>query len=156
MVDKERVRIYSADKEQMESRIAKEKDPELKEAYKEMLQGCLEHPDQWNWYAMWRIENENGNHVGNLCFKGLEKNKNPEIGYGIYDEFQGRGYATEAAKLALRWAFEHPEVEAVEAETAPDNAASQRVLEKCGFKPTGIIGDEGPRYILCKGKCDNN
>ena len=40
--------------------------------------------------------------LGNLCFKGLEENKNPEIGYGIYDEYQGRGYATEATKLAHR------------------------------------------------------
>ena len=147
MSDKERVRIYPADRGQMESRIAEEKDPELKEAYKEMLQGCLEHPDQWNWYAMWLIENEDGAHIGNLCFKGLEENKNPEIGYGIYDEYQGRGYATEATKLALRWAFEHTYVKAVEAETDPDNAVSQKVLEKCGFKPTGNVGEEGPRYI---------
>ena len=42
MSDKERVRIYPAGKEQMECRIAKEKDLELKEEYKEMLQECGE------------------------------------------------------------------------------------------------------------------
>ena len=75
----------------------------------------------------------------------------PEIGYGILDEFQGQGYATEAVKLALKWAFEHPQVLAVEAESDPDNAASQRVLEKCGFLATGAIGEEGPRCIVYKG-----
>ena len=35
----------------------------------------------------------------------------------------------------------------VEAETEPDNAASQRVLAKCGFVPNGIVGEEGPRYV---------
>lgn len=38
----------------------------------------------------------------------------------------------------------------VEAETAPDNKASQRVLEKCGFVPDGTTGEEGPRFVLEK------
>ncbi len=53
-------------------------------------------------------------------------------------------------KLALKWAFEHPQVLAVEAESDPDNAASQRVLEKCGFLATGAIGEEGTRFIVYK------
>ena len=52
--------------------------------------------------------------------------------------------------LELKWAFEHPQVLAVEAESDPDNAASQRVLEKCGFLATGAIGEEGPRFIVYK------
>ena len=67
--------------------------------------------------------------------------------YGIQKEYQGQGYATEEVRLALQWAFKHPEVTAVEAETDPDNAASQKVLMKCGFRPNGIIGVEGPRFI---------
>ena len=51
-------------------------------------------------------------------------------------------------KLALKWAFNHPEVVAVEAESDPDNTASQRVLEKCGFLATGEIGEEGLRFIV--------
>ena len=35
-------------------------------------------------------------------------------------------------------------VKAVEAEVDSDNAASQRVLMKCGFRPNGKIGEEGP------------
>lgn len=146
----EKIKIYPSNREQMESCIAAEKDPEMKKAYSEMLEGCIEHPDQWEWYAMWIIENADGVHIGDLCFKGHYEDENPEIGYGIYDEFQGRGYATEAAKLAIKWAFEHSDVKAVEAETDPDNAASQRVLEKCGFKATGEIGEDGPRFILYK------
>lgn len=33
-------------------------------------------------------------------------------------------------KLALKWAFRHPEIKAVEAEADQGNAASQRVLMK--------------------------
>ena len=54
-------------------------------------------------------------------------------------------------KLALKWAFDNTGVVAVEAESDPDNAASQRVLEKCGFLATGEIGEEGPRFIVYKG-----
>jgi len=51
-------------------------------------------------------------------------------------------------KLALKWAFQDPRVKAVEAETDPDNVASQKVLMKCGFRPNGEIGEEGPRYQI--------
>ena len=150
MTTAEQIKIFPADRQQMEAVIASAKDPELKKAYGEMLEGCLEHPEQWDWYAMWIIENEDGIPVGDLCFKGVEDGKNPEIGYGIDEEFQGKGYATEAVKLALVWAFGHADVAAVEAETDPDNIASQKVLAKCGFKPTGTIGEEGPRFIVYK------
>jgi hypothetical protein len=36
----------------------------------------------------------------------------------------------------------------LEAETDAGNAASQRVLEKCGFRPNGILGEERPRFTL--------
>ncbi len=115
-----------------------------------MLEGCLEHPDQWDWYAMWMIEKKDGTHIGDLCFKGLEPNGTAEIGYGILEEYQGQGYATEAVRGALNWAFDHPGVTAIEAETEPENKASQRVLEKCGFLPNGVFGKEGPRFTLQK------
>lgn len=43
------------------------------------------------------------------------------------------------------WALKQSGVRQVEAETEPDNKKSQRVLEKCGFSPLEIIGEEGPR-----------
>ena len=44
--------------------------------------------------------------------------------WNVLDEFQGQGYATEAVKLALKWAFGYPGVFAVEAEADPENGAS--------------------------------
>ncbi len=148
MIENERIRIYPANQEQMEKHISSETDAELKKAYGEMLEGCLAHPDRWDWYALWRIETSDGTQIGDLCFKGLEPGRNPEIGYGVLEEHQGKGYATEAVRLARAWAFQQPDIHAVEAETEPDNAASQRVLMKCGFRPMGITGEEGPRYIV--------
>ena len=132
----------------MENIISSETNAELKAAYSEMLDGCLLNPDQWEWYAIWIIELNDGTHIGDFCFKGLDSNGVAEIGYGILEEYQGQGYATEVVKAALRWAFQNPNVTAIEAETDADNAASKRVLEKCGFLANGIIGKEGPRYTL--------
>ena len=155
MIKNERIKTYPASQEQMEKYIASETAEELKKAYGEMLEGCLTHPAEWDWYAMWMIEKTDGTHIGNLCFKGIEAGCNPEIGYGILEEYRGQGFATEAVRMVLKWVFSHPETKAVEAETDPDNAASQRVLMKCGFRPTGETGEEGPRYIVYGAKDKN-
>jgi len=68
--------------------------------------------------------------------------------YGILEGHRGQGYATEAVQAACHWAFLHPNVRSLEAETDAENAASQRVLEKCGFRPNGTFGEEGPRFSL--------
>ena len=127
--------------------IAAEKNEEIRAAYTEMLEGSLAYPDQREWYAIWIIELKNGTRIGDLCFKGLI-NGIAEIGYGITEEYQNRGFATEAVDATVKWALKQSGVTRIEAETEPDNKASRRVLEKCGFIPTGTIGEEGPRFML--------
>lgn len=131
----------------MEQIIARQTDEELRKAYQEMLDGYLAHPEQGEWYAIWMVTRRDGVQVGDLCFKGLNEDGSVEIGYGINDELQGQGYATEAVIAAVDWALKQNGVSRVEAETEPNNAASQRVLAKCGFVPNGLIGEEGPRYV---------
>ena len=150
ILETERLIIYPANREQMEALTASAPDAELRKAYGEMLSCCLRNPDQWEWYAAWFIELKDGTHIGDLCFKGLNPDGSAEIGYGILDEHQGKGYATEAVKAAVFWAFQQPNVTAVEAEAEAGNIASQRVLEKCGFAPNGKYGEEGPRFILTR------
>ncbi len=147
MIETKRLRIYPSSQEQMEAIIASETDAELKKAYTEMLEGCLRHPDQWQWCAMWMIELRDGTHIGDLCFKGLGAEGAVEIGYGILEEYRGQGYATEAVDATVHWALKQSDVTRVEAETEQDNCASRRVLEKCGFLPSGSFGEEGPRYF---------
>lgn len=152
MIETKRLRIYPAAREQMEKIIAAEREPELKKAYTEMLESCLRHPDQWHWYAMWMIELLDGMHIGDLCFKGLHADGTVEIGYGILEKYQGQGCATEAVDAVTAWALRQPFVSRVEAETEPNNRASRRVLEKCGFYPSGVTGEEGPRYFREPGR----
>ncbi len=155
MLETKRLKLHIASREEMERYIEEQTAPELKQAYGEMLQGCLDRPDQWAWHAIWMIALKDGTHVGDLSFKGLHPDGSVEIGYGVTEAFQGQGYATEAVAAAVNWALAQPGVTKVEAETEPDNHASHRVLEKCGFVPTGETGEEGPRFIY-KGKQPEN
>ena len=146
MIETQRLKIYAATEEQMEIWIAAQTIDVLKTAYTEMLDGCLAHPDQWEWYAIWMIELKDGTHIGELCFKGIDAFGSAEIGYGIADDYQGQGFATEAVNAAAAWAFRQNAVNSVTAEVDKDNIASIRVLEKSGFILTEKIGEEGPIY----------
>ena len=56
-----------------------------------------------------------------------------EIGYHIGESFTGHGYATEAVKLFLPFIFEKLNISQIFGICHADNAASCRVMEKCGF-----------------------
>ncbi len=71
-----------------------------------------------------------------------------EIGYGTLDQFQGRGYATEAVSVLVRWALSQPDVFQVIAEALPENPASVRVLQKNGFIDVGPGSEEGKRRFV--------
>ncbi|MCR4718969.1 MAG: GNAT family N-acetyltransferase, partial [Firmicutes bacterium] len=103
MIETKRLRIYPATQNQMEDFIVTQTNGTLRAAYSEMLENCLKHPNRWEWYAIWMIEMNNGTHIGELCFKGLDENGVAEIGYGILEEHQCQGYATEAVKAVLTW-----------------------------------------------------
>lgn len=57
-----------------------------------------------------------------------------EVGYFLHRDTWGRGLATELVGASLRHAFETLGLEWVGAFVRPENAASLRVLEKCGFQ----------------------
>lgn len=61
-----------------------------------------------------------------------------EIGYWIGKPYWGQGLSTEAARAIIKEARETLGVEALLAGAFADNPASLRVLQKLGFKPTGI------------------
>ncbi len=144
VIETKRLKLRVMTDAEMEAIIESEESPEMKQAYSEMLCGAKEHPLEREWYAIWAIELKGGARIGDLCFKGVADGKT-EIGYGIYDEFQGNGYMTEAAEAACDYAEKQGLV--VEAEAEKDNLASLRVLEKCNFVYAGYDGEEGPRFI---------
>ena len=131
MIETERLHIYPASKEAMEDFISSQTNNILKTAYQEMLDGCL--------------------------FKGISPNGSTEIGYGISEEYHGRGYAAEAVNAVVEWVLQQHIVCSVEAETEAGNLASIRVLQKCGFHyhhtaynvPCAIEGVMRTEHVTC-------
>ena len=56
-----------------------------------------------------------------------------ELGYLIADGYHNCGYATEAAKAMIWWAFEEAGQDVLSAVADPENMPSRRVLDKIGF-----------------------
>ena len=105
-------------------------------------------PDQtgwWTWYLVLRKDATGGRFlIGSAGFKGkATPDGTVEFGYSVVTQAQGLGYATEAIKGLLSWAFEHPDVSQVIAETLPELTPSIRVLEKSGFVSTGEGSEAG-------------
>ena len=82
--------------------------------------------------------------IGNAGFKGKPTaDGTVEIGYSVMEDRQKNGYGTEAARALIAWAFVHPEVHRVTAETYPHLRPSLRVMERNGMKFLGPGSEEG-------------
>jgi ribosomal-protein-alanine N-acetyltransferase len=64
------------------------------------------------------------------------------LGYCLHETAWGHGYATEAARALLQWAFDTLDLNRVQAEADTRNAASARVLEKLGFLREGTLRED--------------
>jgi ribosomal-protein-alanine N-acetyltransferase len=72
---------------------------------------------------------------------------NATLGYYVDEAVNGRGFATEAVGLALRFAFGPGRLHRVQAAVMPHNVRSARVLAKNGFRREGFA----PRYLRLAG-----
>ena len=87
--------------------------------------------------------------VGTLNLSNVVRGvwQNATIGYFVDEALNGRGFATEAIRLAVRLAFEKLGLHRIQAAVMPRNPASVRALEKAGFRPEG----ESLRYLKIAG-----
>jgi ribosomal-protein-alanine N-acetyltransferase len=60
------------------------------------------------------------------------------IGYIFNPVFQNKGYASEAARAIIRYAFAELNAHRIVGHCSPDNIASWKVLENCGMKKEGL------------------
>jgi ribosomal-protein-alanine N-acetyltransferase len=97
---------------------------------------ATKEPDPWA-YGFQLVQRETGEAVGTCSFKGPPVDGIVEIAYGVDPPHEGNGYATEAARALVDFAFASGQVRLIRAHTLPDAAASKRVLAKCGFDYVG-------------------
>lgn len=79
------------------------------------------------------IERKTENFVGWCGVWRLQETGETEIGYAVAKDFWGKGFAAEAARRFLEYAFAELDADKVVAVAQPENAASIRVMEKIGM-----------------------
>jgi [ribosomal protein S5]-alanine N-acetyltransferase len=105
------------------------------------LQRMEAEPGRREWMARLMIGATEGA-VGHCGFHGPpETIGRAEIGYTVFSQFRGRGYAQEAARGLVDWAFAQGERE-VYATVSPGNAPSLAVVRRLGFMQVGTQDDE--------------
>jgi RimJ/RimL family protein N-acetyltransferase len=62
-----------------------------------------------------------------------------EIGYSLVPSERGKGYCTEAVNIMVDYLFLSKESRRIQAHTDLRNVASQKVLEKVGFRKEGTL-----------------
>lgn len=91
-------------------------------------------------YGLWAVEEEaTGRLAGRVGFFNPEGWPGFELGWTLAREFWGRGYATEGARRALRYAFDEMGREHVISLIRPDNGPSVRVAERLGERLEGRV-----------------
>jgi ribosomal-protein-alanine N-acetyltransferase len=115
-------------------------------ALRHLLGWMAADPDATGWGAWYVVRREDQLLVGSVGLKGRPRDGTAELGYTLVAEAQGRGYATEAARALVDWAFAHADVRRVCAQTFPHHVPSLRVMERLGFSYAGP-GSEG--FTVC-------
>jgi len=95
------------------------------------------------WIHAFRIKDRlSGAIIGTCGYKGPPDSQGAvEIAYGVDPDYLGRGYATEAARALVDFAFDYDCVRIIRAHTLRGNKASEQVLTKCGFVQIGEVAD---------------
>lgn len=106
----------------------------------EVIEQSTENRQAGREYNFGIFDNASGTLVGTInlfrIFRGPLQSA--MIGYVVDKGHNGRGFATEAIRLAVNYAFKELGLHRIEAGVMPHNAPSIRALEKAGFEQEGI------------------
>ncbi|HUC80547.1 MAG TPA: GNAT family N-acetyltransferase [Flavisolibacter sp.] len=97
-------------------------------------------------YESWMIiKNDTLEVIGDLGFKGFNpKEENIDLGYGLIKEERGKGYAVEAVREIIQWAFSTKIVKQITASCSTGNKPSINLLNKFNF-----IQDRIENEMIC-------
>jgi RimJ/RimL family protein N-acetyltransferase len=96
-------------------------------------------------------DKETGEVFGAIALSNNKSCNHGELAYWIGEPYWGRGYATEAAKAVLQFAFKEVKLHKVFARYFSSNIASGKVMEKIGMKHEGILKE----HIIKEGKYED-
>lgn len=99
-------------------------------------------------FCRWRATEKSTGEFAGFCGVGSWRDgMDPEIGWWLARRLWDRGLATEAARVALRDAFERVGLERIVSVAMVGNAASRRIMEKLGLTFETEFDDEGVQLV---------
>ncbi len=114
--------------------------PETGDVLEFFRDAMLKDPAIRPWFFRWIVDHQTNRLVGSAGFGDHPDAEGVVLmGYSVYPEFERRGYATEAARALIDWAFLDDRVHAVRATILPQNIASCRVAIKAGMTFKRIV-----------------
>ena len=97
--------------------------------------------------GFWAIEAD-GRPVGSVILRPLPKDVKIEVGWHLGREHWGKGYATEAARGAIRHGFETAGLDEIYCIIYPENTRSIRVAERLGLESLGTTTQYHDQELL--------
>lgn len=91
---------------------------------------------------------ETGALAGVLILKPFDDLPHVDLGWRLHPDHWGRGYATEAARGAVTYAFGTLGLDELAAATLPDNVRSRAVMERLGMTYAGDVVHAGLPHVL--------
>jgi RimJ/RimL family protein N-acetyltransferase len=107
-------------------------------------------PSVNKWFVRWIVLKETAEVIGSTSFHGVpDSDGMMEIGLGIEEPFQNKGYAKESLKGMWSWVSQFPQVKTLRYTVSPDNLPSIAVINYFGFEYKGqqIDDIDGPENI---------
>jgi ribosomal-protein-alanine N-acetyltransferase len=100
--------------------------------------------------GIWFSEGGKSNFVGQITLGGIVLGalRGAHIGYWIDSRYSNRGITTQSVNLLTRYAFDELALHRIEINLRPENSASKKVAEKCGYTFEGLR----PRFLHIDGQ----
>jgi [ribosomal protein S5]-alanine N-acetyltransferase len=123
--------------------------PYMAEALPDVLERLRQYPDEAPWWNWLIVRDDTGEAVGSVALGGPPDGTGAVlVGYAVYPEHEGHGYATEAVRAMIDWAFRQPGVREVRALAPVWNTPALRVAENVGMRPVASDEDDDVGEVL--------
>jgi ribosomal-protein-alanine N-acetyltransferase len=158
-LETERLRLRPVSADDLEHFVALYGDPDVmrfigtrgalsREVTQERLAFMVNHWRQHG-FGMWTLlRKADGAFVGRCGLRYLEESPEVELGYTLAKPFWGQGFATEASRAVVRYAFEVLKLDRLVAIADPANTASVNVMKKLGMAFEGMGQFYGTTCVL--------
>ena len=123
--------------------------PYMADPLPEVREHLSARPDDAPWWNWLMFERETMRAVGLVAFGGPPDEAGAVlIGYAVYEQYEGHGYATEAVKAMIAWAFQQAGVRQVRTLAPVWNTPALRVAENVGMRPVAADEDDDVGEVL--------